>query len=84
MEVQVLRSKEIEMKIKMIDPPSGWKYGFPKPIPEDVENTFKWLVENGYPQHEIDSCGDYFCCRYWEVDAVDAWTLPPKPEGERT
>jgi len=20
---------------------------------------------------EIDSCGDYFCCRYWEVDAVD-------------
>jgi len=28
MEIQVLRSKEIEMKIKMIYPPSGWKYGF--------------------------------------------------------
>ena len=20
---------------------------------------------------EIDSCGDYFCCRYWEVDAEE-------------
>jgi len=41
----------------MIDPPSGWKYGFPKVIPKEHQNrTLEWLVENGYPQEEIDSC----------------------------
>ena len=23
------------MKRTMVDPPSGWKYGFPKPLPDD-------------------------------------------------
>ena len=54
----------MKKKVIMIDPPSGWKYGFPKVLPEDRDmntfNTKKWLVENGYPQREIDSCGDYF------------------------
>jgi len=55
--------------IVMCDPPSGWMYGFPKPIPQDVwddKTTLKWLVEEGYPQHEIDALGDRFYCRYWE------------------
>ena len=55
----------------MCDPPSGWKYGFPKEIPHEVEQdggTRNWLLENGYPQHEIDSCGDYFFVRFWEVE----------------
>jgi hypothetical protein len=55
----------------MIDPPSGWKYGFPKVLPTDVKEhqnrTLEWLVENGYPQEEIDACGKYFHCRYWEI-----------------
>jgi hypothetical protein len=50
---------------RMIDPPSGWQYGFPKPIPDDVTDTEKWLIENGYPKHLIDKLGEYFCCRYW-------------------
>jgi len=50
---------------KMIDPPSGWLYGFPKPIPEDIKNVKKWLTENGYPQSEIDALGEHFYCRYW-------------------
>ena len=54
--------------VKMIDPPSGWRYGFPKAIPQDVTDTQKWLVENGYPQQEIDACGDYFFVRYWEQE----------------
>jgi len=52
--------------MKMIDPPSGWRYGFPKPIPNDVKNVNEWLVENGYPQELIDELGEYFFCRYWE------------------
>ena len=55
-------------KIRMIDPPSGWKYGFPKPIPVDIKDTLKWLVENGYPQEEIDQYGDHFYCRSWDMD----------------
>lgn len=50
----------------MIDPPNGWRYGFPKAIPQDqLSRSREWLVENGYPQDEIDSYGTYFRCRYW-------------------
>ena len=42
----------------IIDPPSGWKYGFPKPIPEDRRyDSVTWLVEQGYPQELIDELG---------------------------
>jgi len=51
----------------MIDPPSGWQYGFPKPIPEDrKQDVYAWLVEQGYPQGLIDELGEHFYCRYWE------------------
>ena len=57
---------------KMIDPPGGWLYGFPKELPEEVQdldiNT--WLVENGYPASEIarftHNVPDApFPCRMW-------------------
>ena len=50
---------------RFIDPPSGWKYGFPKVIPEGVTDVKAWLVKNGYPQWEIDLMGEYFYCRHW-------------------
>jgi hypothetical protein len=53
--------------MKMIDPPSGWKYGFPKPIPTNVVNVKEWLVENGYPKSEIDRYGDWFYCRQYFI-----------------
>lgn len=63
-------------KVLMCDPPSGWKYGFPKPVPADLNNTFKnnflaWLVSEGYPQSEITSYGDHFYCRYYETEVDD-------------
>jgi hypothetical protein len=56
--------------MKMIDPPSGWLYGFPKAIPDDVEfgDYIKWMVDNGYPQSEVDKYGEYFIYRTWEVE----------------
>lgn len=52
----------------IIDPPSGWKYGFPKSIPEDrIKDAKNWLIENGYPQSEMDSYGEYFHYRVWEA-----------------
>lgn len=58
----------MKKKVMMIDPPSGWKYGFPKVLPEVLPegmNTIQWLVLMGYPQSEIDSYGKHFHCRHW-------------------
>jgi hypothetical protein len=56
------------MKRQMIDPPSGWKYGFPKELPADVNNVVEWLIENGYPKSEIDRMGEHFYCGHWYVE----------------
>lgn len=54
--------------MNMIDPPTGWLYGFPKVFPDDVTNVNEWLVENGYPQEEVDCWADGVPCRFWEVE----------------
>jgi hypothetical protein len=52
-----------------IDPPEGWRYGFPKIYPNDgKKNVYEWLVENGYPQEKIDYLGRLFFTRSWEVE----------------
>ena len=53
-------------RVKYIDPPSGWKYGFPKELPEDIKDIKdfrKWLIKNGYPESEVDFGIKY--CRSW-------------------
>ena len=51
----------------IIDPPSGWKYGFPREIPESELNRInEWLVENHYPQREIDVFGGKLPYRIWK------------------
>ena len=56
----------------MIDPPSGWKYGFPKAVPSPAPNDMTaWLVSEGYPQKLIDEFGDHFYCRHWEEETDD-------------
>ena len=35
----------------MIDPPSGWRYGFPKRIPREHQHrATEWMIEQGYPR----------------------------------
>lgn len=46
-----------------IDPPSGWKYGFPKILPADVTDIRRWLIDNGYPERDIELALKY--SRYW-------------------
>jgi hypothetical protein len=58
--------------VLMVDPPSGWKYGFPKPLPDPhPEDMTQWYLDNGYPQKEIDACGKHFYSRYWEQEIDD-------------
>lgn len=55
------------MTTYVIDPPSGWKYGFPKACPKEVymagEEAIKaWLIEEGYPPGPTKE--DWF---YWRT-----------------
>ena len=59
-------SKDSTSLKHFIDPPSGWKYGFPKELPKDTKDVIQWLIDNGYPKEEIDRMGDMFICRHWE------------------
>ena len=64
------------LKVLMIDPPEGWKYGFPKPVPEEYHtlgddfDLKRWLVNEGYPQQL--TTWRWFRCRFWEKDLDDA------------
>ena len=53
-----------------VDPPSGWRYGFPK-LWDGKGDSTEWLIANGYPKAEIEACGDYFFVRSWEATPKD-------------
>ena len=42
-----------------VDPPSGWKYGFPK-LWNGVGNMRDFILRNNYPQAMIDRLGESF------------------------
>jgi hypothetical protein len=44
----------------IVDPPEGWKYGFPAPLKDDYE---KQLKESGYPKKDIPFALKH--SRYW-------------------
>lgn len=57
------------MKLRMIDPPAGADYGFPKPfdLPDGV-SLDEWLLQNGYPQAEVEKWPGGVPCRIYCVD----------------
>jgi len=54
----------------LIDPPSGWKYGFPKEYTGDIEtiDMSTFLLQNGYPEEEIQYWGKDFHVRVIKLD----------------
>ncbi len=56
-----MKTKEISLTI---DPPSGWKYGFPKAVTQEqyksITDLKQWCIDNGYPKSEADSYGKHF------------------------
>ena len=77
-----------------IDPPSGWKYGFPKEAPANLREMTEaqlneWLVANGYPKSEVEAwtkSGKYKSvpCRFFTqaVEQEDAEELLRKANEE--
>tara|TARA_Y100000004_G_scaffold195394_1_gene262266 strand:+ start:547 stop:744 length:198 start_codon:yes stop_codon:yes gene_type:complete len=59
--------KPTNNKVLWIDPPEGWKYGFPRSVPKGVEGDaiVEWMIEVGYPKEDIEACGEHFLCRMW-------------------
>lgn len=52
----------------MVDPPEGWRYGFPKAVPKDREaDLLNWIVEQGYPKPDY-SKGDMIVLRCWREE----------------
>lgn len=51
-----------------VDPPSGWRFGFPKIWDKVKYPDFKsWLIYQGYPEEEYERYnGNYI--RYWEAN----------------
>ena len=47
----------------IIDVPSGWRFGFPKELPEGVTDLRQWLIDNNYPKNDVDFAMTY--CRMW-------------------
>jgi hypothetical protein len=54
--------------MRIIDPPSGWKYGFPKALPDTITESeiAAWLLEQGYPEQLLDIALRY--SRIWDQD----------------
>ena len=50
----------------MIDPPEGWRYGFPKQLPDDVHDIRAWFIQEGYPDYMVELALEYSNC--WEVE----------------
>ena len=54
-------------KYKVIDPPEGWMYGFPRAVPEEILEDDKllkgWLVSHGYPEEKLELAMKH--SRYW-------------------
>jgi hypothetical protein len=51
-----------------LDPPDGWRYGFPRRIPVDIENNWaeieEWVIACGYPEEKRHLL-QY--CRMWKA-----------------
>ena len=47
------------------DPPSGWKYGFPKELPDDMRYE-DLLRQQGYPEKMMQLALDH--SRFWYED----------------
>ena len=64
-------------KVTMVDPDEGWRYGFPKVLPEELKgkDITEWLIQEGYPVVEIEkwktSTLGYIPIRTWETEIIN-------------
>jgi hypothetical protein len=59
----------MKKEVTYVDPPSGHRYGFPRILPDDVVDMRKWLIDNGYPEKDVDFAMKYM--RYWKEEVEE-------------
>jgi hypothetical protein len=54
-------------KVLWIDPPEGWRYGFPRAVPKGIEGDAinEWMIKVGYPKEKMEAYGESFYCGMW-------------------
>ena len=53
-------------RITIVDPPEGWRYGFPAELQEDYTQQ---LLDAGYPVEDIPLAHKY--SRYWTQEVTE-------------
>lgn len=59
------------MITRYVDPPEGWRYGFPKVLPNDWQDHYEtlhaWMLANGYPEELLAGLSLRYC-RIWKKE----------------
>jgi hypothetical protein len=66
-----IKSNDLSIKSNMIwvDPPEGWRYGFPAIYDPDTDGQMSdWIVRKGYPLLTIKEYGDAWAVRCWPAE----------------
>ena len=66
-----IKSEDLSIKSNMIwvDPPEGWKYGFPAIYdPEKDGQMSDWIISKGYPIQIIKEYGEQWMVRCWPAE----------------
>lgn len=60
------------VSVLLVDVPDGWKYGFPKIVPERIkpEDLDAWIVDQGYPRNVRDDGCEELTYRFWYKDVL--------------
>ncbi len=60
-------ASKIQRGVLYVDPPDGWRYGFPKALSADhIDGDVRpWLVEQGYPASCLTDA-NFTCSYYYE------------------
>lgn len=59
----------------MIDPPEGWRFGFPKIVSELPEDFYSWAIKNKYPEDVANAYGKHFHCTVSVFDDLPQGTI---------
>jgi hypothetical protein len=65
-----IKSDDLNIKSQKIwiDPPEGWKYGFPIIYDPDTDGQLsEFIVKEGYPVSVIKEYGESWAVRCWPV-----------------
>jgi hypothetical protein len=67
--VNILPNLSIKSNMIWVDPPEGWKFGFPAIYdPEKDGQMSDWIISKGYPIQIIKEYGEQWMVRCWPAE----------------